>query len=71
MCNNIPHHAPIRENIKLWNKTARECYENNCNCEKCFIFKTYFEESDEICHMKYYVKTLLEKIGKPVYFKCG
>lgn len=56
---------PIREKIKEWNGTAKECYELNCNCSECFIYKTYFQSSGESCKMKYYVKYLLQKIGKP------
>ena len=59
------HPFPIRENIKQWNDTAIECYEMNCNCLKCFIYKTYFRENKETCKMKYYVEYLLKKIGKP------
>ena len=56
---------PIRESIKMWNRTAKECYEIKCNCKKCFIYDTYFKDSGEICHMKYYVFYLLQKLGKP------
>ena len=61
---NLPH-LPIRDNIRLWNRTATECYEHNCECKTCFIYKTYFVDNDDFCHMKFYVKYLLEKIGLP------
>lgn len=64
MQNDLPH-LPIRENIKLWNRTATECYENNCECKTCFLYKTYFEDKNEICHMKFYVDYLLKNIGTP------
>lgn len=61
---NTPY-SPLRENIKLWNKTAMECYELDCDCNKCFIYHTFFEGSGDICYMKYYVAKLVNKIGKP------
>ncbi len=64
MYNNTPS-LPIRDNVKLWNKTATDCYELKCQCEKCFIYKTYFKENNDKCMMKYYVMYLLEKIGHP------
>lgn len=63
MCN-TPH-SPLRENTKLWNRTALECYEIGCNCSKCFIYHTFFEGSEDICCMKYYVEKLVNKLGKP------
>lgn len=56
---------PVRENIKLWNQTAKDCYFNGCNCGTCFIFKTYFLGKDEECMMKFYVDYLVKKLGKP------
>lgn len=64
MCSN-PKISPLRENVKLWNQTAKDCYAKKCICENCFIYHKFFKNNDDFCHMKYYVGYLLEKLGKP------
>lgn len=56
---------PLRENIKFWNKTAIDCYEINCNCDKCFLYTTFFKNKNRVCYMKYYVFYMIKKLGKP------
>ena len=63
MCN-TPN-SPLRGNIKIWNDTAKDCYQLGCDCEHCFIYNTFFKGSEDICQMKYYVEKLLQKLGKP------
>lgn len=70
MTQNLPLQEAIprlfmRKNVKEWNNTAIDCYNLNCNCEKCFIHNTYFKDKYYSCKMKYYVKLLLEKLGEP------
>ena len=55
----------IRKSVKTWNPTAKDCYELNCNCSKCFIYHTYFKGTDDECMMKYFVKYMLIKTGAP------
>lgn len=64
MYNNLPP-LPIRENTKCWNRTAIDCYLIKCDCSKCFIYNTFFKDSDEDCKMKYYVVYYLKLLGKP------
>ena len=54
-----------RKDVKIWNDTAKDCYEIGCNCEKCYLYQTYFLHNKWKCYMKRYVKYLLSKIGKP------
>lgn len=56
---------PYRDNVKIWNDTAKECYYLKCSCENCFIYKTYFFNTPEKCKMKYYVYYFLKKLGAP------
>ena len=65
MYKDLPLPSPLRENIKLWNDTAIDCYEIHCNCDKCFLYHTFFENKEYFCHMKYYVYYLIKKLGKP------
>ena len=60
-----PLSLPFRGNVKQWNDTARDCYNLGCSCEDCFIYKTYFYNSDDTCKMKYYVSYFLNKLGAP------
>ena len=68
---NIPHEIPeyisltLRDDVKLWNNTAKDCYFLGCNCEECFIHKTYFYNKYDSCKMKFYVCLLLKKLGAP------
>ena len=64
MYNDIPLFF-LRESTKKWNPTAKDCYEINCDCTRCFIYKTYFKHRKSECMMKYCVKYLLMKIGAP------
>lgn len=56
---------PLRSNVKQWNETAKDCYNLGCSCKDCFIYKTYFYNTDETCKMKYYVYSFLKKLGAP------
>jgi hypothetical protein len=55
----------MRKNVKEWNKTAMDCYNLRCDCNRCFIYKTYFKDKYYSCKMKYYVQMLKDKIGEP------
>ena len=64
MYDNLPR-VFWRKSAKIWNSTAKDCYNIKCNCSNCFIYNTYFKDTPDECMMKYYVKYLLMKIGKP------
>ena len=64
MYNNLPP-LPYRENTKFWNKTAIDCFSIKCDCENCFLYKTFFQNTEDECKMKYFVKYNLLKIGLP------
>ena len=64
MYNEIPLFF-LRHSTKQWNDTAIDCYNINCNCEKCFIYNTYFRKYKQECMMKYCVKYFLMKLGAP------
>lgn len=66
MYSNLPP-LPYRDSVKCWNKTAIDCYLINCDCSKCFIYKTFFEGTKDDCKMKYYVEYNLQKLGKPLF----
>lgn len=55
-----------KSSIKGWNQTARDCFYLKCNCQKCRLYKFYFELSADKCKMKYYVLKLVEKLGIPL-----
>lgn len=48
-----------------WTVGAIQCYKRGCNCEGCFITKTYVETLYYRCAMKYCVRKLIEKYGLP------
>ncbi len=48
-----------------WTFDAYQCYKRGCNCNGCFIQKTYIETLKNRCAMKYCVKQLIRKFGLP------
>lgn len=52
---------------KHWTPTAIDCFELNCCCSKCSIYKIYFAENVFKCKMKETVIELIRKYGKPVF----
>ncbi len=53
----------------LWNRTAIECYEIGCQCEICFLYRVYFNNSPDECKMKKVVKKLIRKVGIPLQYE--
>lgn len=64
MYNEIPH-SFYRESVKQWNMTAKDCFEIDSDCSRCFIYHTYFKGKQYRCYMGDYVNYLLNKIGRP------
>lgn len=50
---------------KNWTPTATDCYKLGCNCNKCNIYKIYFEASGNRCKMKETVIELVRRFGAP------
>lgn len=50
------------ELTRHWTKLAIDCYSIGCNCKKCIIPEIMTSQK---CMMKYVVKELIKKHGKP------
>ncbi|MBQ7127220.1 hypothetical protein IJO12_09045 [bacterium] len=48
-----------------WTETAIDCYLIGCVCNKCFLYKIYFEPYGSKCRMKDSVIELVRKNGVP------
>lgn len=55
----------FRESVRVWNSTARDCYDIGCDCSRCELYELYFKHYKDGCHMKEFVQFLIKKIGTP------
>ena len=46
-----------------WTKSAIECYQNGCQCNKCILVPADFRNK---CKMKLVVIELVKTLGKPI-----
>ncbi len=51
--------------LDIWTQTAIDCFEINCECDRCFLYHVYFKYAPHKCNMQKRVKRLIRKVGAP------